>query len=193
MSGFLLIISGPSGVGKSTITNEIVKRLEASLSVSMTTRPQTADDVEGEHYFFVDQPTFERHVAGENFLEHATYAGNCYGTPRKPVQDQLDAGRVVVLEIDVAGARQVKSMMPEAYAIFVEAPTKEALLERLRRRKREDEEQIQRRFGIAQREIEFAKGSDIYDAFIVNDDLDRAIVEVEQLVRRRLGQPADQG
>ena len=186
MPGSLLIISGPSGVGKSTITNEIVKRLDAALSVSMTTRPMASGDVDGEHYHFVDESAFREAVEVDAFLEYATYAGNHYGTPRSAVEADLAAGRVVVLEIDVAGAKQVKAKMPGAFAVFIEAPDRDSLLSRLRNRKREDEATIQRRFGIAQREIEFAHASGLYDAFIVNDDLDRAIDEVESLVRGRI-------
>lgn len=182
----LLIISGPSGVGKSTITNRILERLGATLSVSMTTRKMRPGDVDGEHYHFVDDAAFEAMVAADGFLEHAVYAGNKYGTPRGPVEALLGEGGVMVLEIDVAGAAQVKGKMPGAFAVFVEAPTREALLHRLRTRSTEDEATIQRRFGIAQREIEFAHASGLYDAFVVNDDLERAVGELAGLVEGAL-------
>lgn len=189
--GFLLVISGPSGVGKSTITNAILDRLQAVLSVSMTTRPMADGDVDGEHYYFVDRETFQATIDRGDFLEHAEYAGNCYGTPREKVEEQLTAGRTVVLEIDVAGAKQVKTAMPDTFAVFILPPSRDALLDRLRSRKREDEATIQRRFGIAQREIEFAKASGIYDELVVNDDLEAAITQVQTLVldeqRRRGG------
>ena len=184
--GFLLILSGPSGVGKSTLTNALLERLHADLSISKTTRPMTDADVEAEHYFFVDTDTFEAEVRADQFLEHAVYNGNYYGTPRRFVQDRLDAGRIVLLEIDVEGARQVKEAMPEAYAIFIKAPSEQALLKRLRGRQREDEQTIQKRFSLATKEIAFAESSDVYDAFVVNADFDQAVAEIQQLVQQRL-------
>ena len=184
--GFLLIISGPSGVGKSTLTNALLERLDADLSISMTTRPMSAADVNGEHYHFVDVPTFERTIIDQQLLEHAVYNGNYYGTPRKFVQEKLDAGRVVILEIDVEGARQVKTTMPDSYAIFIKAPNEEALLARLRGRQREDEETIQKRFSLAKKEIAFAESTEVYDAFVINDDFERAVAEIQKLVHRRL-------
>ncbi|MEM6460169.1 MAG: guanylate kinase [Planctomycetota bacterium] len=190
-SGFLLIISGPSGVGKSSLTNALLGRLDADLSVSMTTRPASKSDVDGEHYHFVDLPRFEAAIEAGDLLEHAVYNGNYYGTPRKYVQAKLDAGRVVILEIDVEGARQVKSAMGDSYAVFIKAPSEDALLARLRGRQREDEQTIQKRFALARKEIAFAEKSDVYDAFVVNDDFDRAVAEIERLVRRRLAAGAE--
>ena len=106
--------------------------------------------------------------------------------PRKFVQEKLDAGRVVILEIDVEGARQVKTTMPDSYAIFIKAPNEEALLARLRGRQREDEETIQKRFSLAKKEIAFAESTEVYDAFVINDDFDRAVAEIQKLVHRRL-------
>ncbi len=182
----MLIISGPSGVGKSTLTNALLDRLEADLSISKTTRPKTDADVEARHYFFVDPPTFEREVKANEFLEHAVYNGNYYGTPRRFVQQKLDAGRIVILEIDVDGARQIKQTMPDAYTIFIKAPDDSALLDRLRHRQREDEQTIQKRFSLAQKEIAFAESSDVYDEFVVNGDFDQAVAEIQRLVRARL-------
>ena len=181
-----MIISGPSGVGKSTLTNALLDRLHADLSISKTTRPMTDGDVEAEHYFFVDTDTFEAEIKAGQFLEHAVYNGNYYGTPRRFVQDRLDAGRIVILEIDVEGARQVKQALPEAYAIFIKAPSEDALLERLRGRQREDEQTIQKRFSLATKEIAFAESSDVYDAFVVNGDFDATVAEIQGLVRQRL-------
>jgi len=178
--GRLLVISGPSGVGKSTIAHALETQLGAVFSVSMTTRPATHKDREGVDYFFVDRPTFERAVGDGCLLEWAEVFDNLYGTPRQPVEDQLAAGRDVVLEIDVAGAEQVKRAMPEAIAVFIEPPSEDALLQRLRDRGRDDEATIQRRFREAKREIEQARQSGAYDYFVTNDDLERAI---EQTVR----------
>ncbi len=179
--GALLILSGPSGVGKSTLVNELLRRMEADLSVSMTTRDMTKGDVDGEHYYFVNVPTFERAIKAGELLEHAVYAGNFYGTPRSYVEEKLAAGRTVIVEIDVEGARQVKQSMPESFAMFIKAPSEDALLERLRGRQREDETTIQKRFSIAKKEIAFAESTDVYDAFVINDDFDRAVAEIESL------------
>ncbi len=190
--GFLVIISGPSGVGKSTITNVVRERLDAALSVSMTTRPKAADDVEGEHYFFVDRGRFESAIAHRELLEHAEVYGNYYGTPRGPVLDKLAAGRIVILEIDMEGAAQVKSNLAGCFAIFIKPPSYDALLQRLRDRKREDEATIQKRFAQAKNEIEAAEAGSVYDVFIVNDDLNRAVDEAirrigAEVERRRAG------
>lgn len=184
--GLLLIISGPSGVGKTTMTRHVEKQVNAWFSVSMTTRPQSPADAEGIDYYFVTREQFEQARDAGQLLEWAEYSGNCYGTPRKPVEEQLAAGRIVLLEIDVAGAAQVKRAMPDAYALFVLPPTENVLLERLRRRKREDEATIQRRFARAKEEIELAQTSGIYARFIVNDSLDEAVREAVDAVRSEL-------
>ncbi|MEX0776649.1 MAG: guanylate kinase [Phycisphaeraceae bacterium] len=183
--GFLLIISGPSGVGKTTITHEVERALGAVFSVSLTTRPITPKDVEGRDYYFVDKPTFEARRDRGELLEWAEVFGNCYGTPRGPVQDTIAAGRIMILEIDVVGAIQIKARMPEAYALFVLPPSENELLRRLRSRKREDETVIQRRFAKAKSEIIQAWECSIYDDFIVNRDLDKAVAEAVDLVRQR--------
>ncbi len=184
--GMLLIISGPSGVGKTTITRGVDRGIADSVfSVSVTTRPKTDSDVEGVDYRFTDNAEFDRMLAEDAFLEWAEVFGRKYGTPRKWVEEQLSRGRLVILEIDVEGAKQVKKRMPDAFAIFILPPTEDALLDRLHKRKREPEEQIQRRFAEAKREIAEAKACGAYDAFIVNDDVERAIAEALQLVNDR--------
>ncbi len=182
--GMLLIISGPSGVGKTTITRAVERSIpDAVFSVSATTRPKTAADVEGVDYHFVTDAEFGRMVAAGEFLEHADVFGKKYGTPRRWVEEQLRRGRLVILEIDVQGAATVKSKMPEAFGIFVLPPSEEALLQRLRNRRREPEDVIRRRFAEAQREIAQSRASGAYDEFLVNDDLDRAIRRAVELVR----------
>lgn len=186
--GLLLIISGPSGVGKTTITRGVERGTRGAVfSVSATTRPRTDADVEGVDYHFVGVVEFDRMIADGELLEHAEVFGNKYGTPRAWVLEQLERGRVVILEIDVEGARQVKAKMPEAFGVFILPPSEETLLQRLRDRKREGEEIIQRRFAEARREIAFARESGVYDLFIVNDDLERAIEEAIDAVKRRRG------
>ena len=184
--GMLLIISGPSGVGKTTITRGVERAIADSVfSVSATTRPKTASDVEGVDYHFIDDAEFDEMIERDAFLEWAEVFGRKYGTPRKWVEEQLKRGRVVILEIDVEGAKQVKKRMPEAFAIFILPPDEQTLLDRLHKRKREPEEQIRKRFAEAQREIAEAKACGAYDAFIVNDDLDRATAQALQLVNAR--------
>jgi guanylate kinase len=183
--GLLLIISGPSGVGKTSITRAVERRIPgAGFSVSVTTRPRTAADREGVDYFFVDEPAFLGMVARGELLEHAEVFGRRYGTPRKWVEDRLASGGVVILEIDVQGARQVRSAVPDAFAVFILPPSEAELLHRLRERRREDEGAIQQRFGEAQREIAAAREGGIYDAFVINRDLDEAIEETVGLVER---------
>ena len=185
-NGLLLIISGPSGVGKTTITHQVERQLNGIFSVSMTTRPKTEADVEGRDYIFVDEQEFKTRVERGEMLEWAEVFGNYYGTPHRPVQMAMNEKRLVILEIDVAGAEQVKAKMPEALALFVLPPSEEELLNRLRRRNREGEAVIQRRFSKAKTEIDRAKASGAYDHFIVNDTLEHAIEEAVALVSARL-------
>lgn len=175
--GLLIVISGPSGVGKTTITHRLVERLGAVFSVSMTTRPKAPSDREGVDYFFVDQARFDQAIDGGELLEWARVFDRSYGTPKKPVMDNLAAGRDVVLEIDVNGGEQIKRAFPEALTVFILPPSEEELLNRLRHRGREDEAKIQRRFSEAKREIEQAKADSAYDVFIVNADLGAACDE----------------
>ena len=184
MAGLLLIISGPSGVGKTTITHEVERMLGGQFSVSMTTRKQTTGDKAGTDYHFVTMDEFTAARDGGELLEWAeVYEGLCYGTPRKPVEDALAAGKLIILEIDVDGAIQIKEKMPDAFAVFVLPPNEQTLLERLRSRKREDESAIQKRFAKAKREIIKAWECGAYDEFIVNRDLDKAVTEAVGLVR----------
>ena len=179
----LLIISGPSGVGKTTITRAIERNVVGSVfSVSVTTRPKTTADCEGVDYRFVSDEEFEGLVAADELLEHADVFGNKYGTPRGLVDEHLSAGRLVILEIDVQGAVQVKQRKPDAFGIFIEPPSEEVLLDRLRARNREDEASIQKRFAEAKREIAEAKSGGVYDSFLVNNNLEAAIAETLRLV-----------
>lgn len=192
-AGLLLIISGPSGVGKTTITRAVRTRTPgAVVSVSMTTRPRTAVDREGVDYYFVDETAFLGMIERNELLEHAEVFGKRYGTPRKPVEDRLAEGHVVILEIDVQGAEQVRAAMPDAFGVFILPPSEDELLQRLRDRQREGEEAIQRRFSEAKREMDAARSGGIYDAFVVNRDLDAAINETLGLVEQaRLARKGD--
>ncbi len=183
--GLLLIISGPSGVGKTTITRGVERSIpDAVFSVSWTTRPPTPVDVEGVDYRFVSDEQFEENKARGGFLETAGIYGKKYGTPREWVAEQLARGRLVILEIDVEGAKQVKGRMPEAFSVFILPPSEETLLERLRARRREDEAAIQKRYGAAQREIAEGKSCGVYDLFIVNENIDESIRRAVEAVER---------
>lgn len=182
--GLLLIVSGPSGAGKTTIARRAEEALDAVFSVSMTTRPKMPNDQEGVDYLFVDQRTFDGCRERGALLEWARVFDHCYGTPRQPVEEALDAGRVVILEIDVKGAIQVKRNMPEALAVFVEPPREEELLVRLRGRGRDTEEVIQRRYQESRREIRDAHACGVYEAFLVNEDLEVAVAALLHLVKR---------
>jgi len=188
-NGLLVIISGPSGAGKTTITHAVEKKVGAVFSVSMTTRPQTAADVEGQDYFFVSENSFREAIAQDQLLEWAeVYAGRFYGSPRKWVSEQLQAGKLVILEIDVDGAKQVKAKMPEAFSIFIEPPSEEVLLQRLRARAREDESVIQERFAKAKAEIAAAHASGVYDQFLINDVLEFSIQTASEWIAARRAQ-----
>src|SRR5438477_6893826 len=126
MPGVLVIISGPSGVGKTTICKQLMRRLDACLSVSATTRPRRDNEVHADDYYFITLEEFERRLAAGEFLEHAkVYGGQYYGTPGGPVHENLEAGRVVILEIDIEGTLQVMRRYPDAVSIYILAPTAE--------------------------------------------------------------------
>lgn len=182
-AGLLLVLSGPSGVGKTTITRVIREKIpDAVFSISATTRPKSSGESEGVDYDFLTMEQFQRLVDAGDFLEHALYAGHHYGTPRAPVEKCLAQGKLVLLDIDVQGARQVRDAMPDMLGVFILPPSEAELLERLRRRRREDEPAIQKRFAQAQREIARAKQAGLFDALIVNDDLDQAVSELLGLI-----------
>ncbi|MGQ0626899.1 MAG: guanylate kinase [Phycisphaerales bacterium] len=188
--GMLLVISGPSGVGKTTITRAVQAAFPGSVfSVSHTTRPKTDQDREGVDYYFVQDQAFDALVAEGAFLEWANVFGKKYGTTRRWVMDQLREGRLVILEIDVEGAQNVKRQAPDAFCMFVLPPSDSMLLDRLRSRKRDTEEVIERRFAAAQREMETARTCGVYDVFLVNSDLhetiQQAIASVNAAMARR--------
>jgi len=174
--GMAVIISGPSGVGKTTITRGIERSIsDAVFSVSWTTRPSSGIDVEGVDYHFATDDEFEAMKDKGEFLETAGVYGKKYGTPKGWVFEQLKRGRLVILEIDIVGAVNVKKHIPDAYAIFVLPPNEESLLERLRGRRREEESAIQKRFAQAKAEIAHAQTCGVYDLFLVNEHLDDAL------------------
>ncbi|HOK96443.1 MAG TPA: guanylate kinase [Anaerohalosphaeraceae bacterium] len=180
-AGKLVVISGPSGVGKSTICRRIVEKRDAFLSVSATTRKPGASEENGRDYWFVSRQEFERRIRAGEFLEYADVFGNYYGTPRPPVEKALAEGRTVILEIDVQGGLQVRQKCPEAVLIFILPPRPEDLQQRMRCRGRgEDEASRKRRLETAEKEIAAARKH--YDYFVVNADLDAAIQEVMDII-----------
>jgi guanylate kinase len=180
-AGRLFVITGPSGVGKGTLIRRLLERVPGlELSVSATTRPPRPGERDGAEYHFLSDDEFQRLAREGELLEHATYSGRRYGTPRSEVEPRLAAGRSVVLEIEVQGARQVRQAMPEAVQVFIAPPSPAALRERLEGRATDRPEEIERRLSAAQEEL--AARSE-FGYVIVNDDLERATDELVELVR----------
>ncbi|MDR7303327.1 guanylate kinase [Haloactinomyces albus] len=176
----LTVVSGPSGVGKSSVIDELRSQApDVYFSVSMTTRPPRTGEVNGVHYHFVDLGEFRRMVDDGEMLEYAQYAGNYYGTPRMPVERALAAGRSAVLEIELQGARQVRESMPEAQLVMLLPPSWEDLVERLTGRRTEDSELVRQRLDTAQREL---AAQTEFDATVVNADVRSAADELVRLV-----------
>ena len=186
--GILVVVSGPSGVGKTTITRALRDRFDgARFSVSATTRPRTEKEVDGADYHFLREEDFVARIDRGDFLEHVEYAGKRYGTLREPVEDVVRDGGMMILDVDVRGGESVKRHMPEALTMFILPPSEEELLRRLRGRQRESEELIQKRFSAAKAEIERARACGAYDAMSVNDHLEEAVAEAIRLVEHARG------
>ncbi len=180
--GLLVVISGPSGVGKGTVRKALFSMPNHNLvySVSMTTRQMRPGEKEGVDYYFVSREEFEKRIEEGKFLEHAEFVGNYYGTPLDKVNERLEAGNEVVLEIEVEGALQVKRKVPDCVMIFIVPPGKQALYDRLRKRGTESEEIIEARIEKANREFKLAK---YYDYIVVNDEVNNAADRIMAIIR----------
>lgn len=179
--GRLYVISGPSAVGKGTIVTTMIKGSDTiDLSISATTRGPRDGETDGVHYYFVSKEKFEEGIRNGEFLEYAEVHANYYGTPLAPVKEKLALGRDVILEIDVQGAMNVKKVYAEAVTIFILPPTMKDLRDRLAGRGTESPEQVALRLGKAMTEMEYLSG---YDYYVVNDDLEKAIEEVSEIMK----------
>lgn len=178
--GLLIVLSGPSGSGKNTVC-DMAKEVMPNIweSVSMTSRKPRKGEVDGKDYYFVSEEKFEKNIEEGKMLEHAKFAGNYYGTPRESVQKQLDAGKDVLLVIEIQGALQIKEKIPQALFVFLLPPSMKELKRRLRMRKTETEEKLMERFETAYKEInELPK----YNYVIVNDKADEAARKLEAII-----------
>ena len=186
--GTLFVFSGPSGVGKGTLNAKLFAEFgeQMAFSVSATTRAPREGEIDGTHYFFIDKQEFENRIANNDFLEYAQFAGNFYGTPRSYVMSLLEAGKNVLLEIEVQGAMQVMERMPECVSIFVLPPSFEELERRLRGRGTETEDKIVKRLQTAKGELAYA---DKYRYQVVNGgDLEQAYQELRSIYLKETGQ-----
>lgn len=186
--GVLFVFSGPSGVGKGTLKAKLFEEFadRIAYSVSATTRGPREGEVDGKDYFFISRQEFERRVKNNEFLEHAEFTGNCYGTPRAYVEKLLDSGMNVVLEIDVQGALQVMKSMPECVSVFILPPSFEELEHRLRGRGTETEEKVRERLETAKRELPYAPQ---YDYQIVNGgDIEAAYQSLREVFLKSTGE-----
>ena len=178
--GILIIISGFSGAGKGTLVKKLLETYDNyALSISMTTRQPREGERHGVEYFFADRESFEEKIRQNGFIEYATYCDNYYGTPKKYVEEQLSAGKDVILEIEIQGALKVKEQFPECLLLFVTPPSAEELQRRLEGRGTETAEVIQKRLARAYEESE---GMEAYDYIVINDDLDVCVKELHALV-----------
>ncbi len=178
--GSLIVISGPSGVGKDTIVNEYVKNHDdAWLSVSMTSRPMRKGEKEGVNYYYVTEEEFEKNIEEGFFLEYAKYVNNYYGTPKKYINEKLENGIDVFLVIEIQGAAKIKELIPEAIFIFLFPPSLKSLKSRLRNRGTDSEEKINQRFKTAYKELnEVTK----YNYVVVNDEIENTLKKIEAIL-----------
>ncbi|MCQ2521630.1 MAG: guanylate kinase [Lachnospiraceae bacterium] len=178
--GILVVISGFAGTGKGTVVKKLVESYDNyALSVSMTTRNPRPGEVEGKSYFFVDKETFEKKIQEDGFIEHACYCENYYGTPRAYVEQQMQEGKDVILEIEIQGALQIKKMFPNALLLFMMAPSAKVLHERLVGRGTETPEVVAKRMKRASEE---AAGIENYDFILINDEVDKCVQQARNVI-----------
>lgn len=179
--GKILIISGPSGVGKSTVLKEVFAKVDNYFfSISATTRQPRPGETDGVEYYFISREKFEEMIAKDQLLEYAEYAGNYYGTPLEPIYSHSEKGDLVVLDVEVQGYQQIKKKIPEAVSVFIAPPSLEELEARLRGRLTETEERITKRLAIAKGELELAK---TYDHIVVNDNVKDAAEKIFAVIQ----------
>lgn len=178
--GFLLVLSGPSGVGKGTVSEALMeKNKDILFSTSVTTRTPRPNEVDGDNYFFVTKERFEEMVKNDELLEHAYVHTNYYGTPKEFVFNEIEKGEIVLLEIDVQGAIQIKEKYKEVVFVFLLPPTMDELRNRIVKRGTESEEDINTRFTNAFKELDFVGK---YDYFVVNDNVEDAVKDIENII-----------
>lgn len=178
--GILIVVSGFSGAGKGTLMKRLLQTYDNyALSISMTTRAPRDGERDGVEYFYTDRERFEKKISEEGFIEYACYCGNYYGTPKEYVEQKLDEGKDVILEIEIQGALKIKECFPDSLLLFVTPPSAKELERRLVGRGTEDAETIRRRLARASEE---AEGIEAYDFIVVNDNLERCVEEIHQIV-----------
>ncbi|MCK9526180.1 MAG: guanylate kinase [Limnochordia bacterium] len=180
MNGFLIVLSGPSGAGKNSVMNAVFPTIpNLKYSISVTTRPPRAGEVDEVNYFFRSEPEFDLMLKDDLLLESATFVGYRYGTPKSFVQENILAGNAIIMDIDIQGAAQIREKMPEAVFVFLLPPTPEELSRRLRLRGSDSDEVIKRRLAKSYEEIKHIVD---YDYYIVNDDLTKAAEQLRQII-----------
>jgi len=187
VEGLLVVISGPSGAGKGTVVKELLKEHNYTFSVSATTRLPRTGEADGREYFFVTKEDFIKLLTEDALLEHAEYVNNYYGTPRKYVEEQINSGKVVVLDIEVVGALQVKEKFPDAILVFLLPPTLEELSRRLNSRNTEDAAVIQQRLQKSKEELTLVEH---YNYIVVNDEVYLAVDKIKAIVTAERLKPA---
>jgi len=182
MKGLLVVISGPSGAGKGTIVKELLKDDKYVFSISATTRKPRAGEEDGREYFFTTKDEFQTLITEDNLLEYAEYVGNFYGTPRKYIEHQISQGKIILLDIEVVGALQVKEKLPDAVLIFLAPPSMEELRRRLEGRNTEATDVIESRIKRAQEEMDLVHK---YDYIVTNDTVLLTVQQINEIVRRK--------